>query len=516
MTLLNKQRTSGSTLVIALLTLLVLSLIGANVLRSVTNRYNSTTKNAGWQEALWAAESGADVALANCRWMTTNGTQQPWQAGYNNDGSYWGWLKKSGAYQVPVTNAADALNELRNNRSLTYILPTLTEAGEGTNAIWAKVTVDAPTAANTANPKGLVDANGNQWYRIRSVGYSGLTGMSRVGEDDVADMNARHTSALRKFSLRFDRFEAMFNNRLISLTQPQAQRAIEILAQPKTPFDAAVIGNSSVSAPGAAGVIDSYDSRDATKSTSGQYDSSKRQSHGDALSNTASFNIGGTVWGDVGTNGGNLTPNSSIMGTINNSSYTYLPPVLAPTWSAFTATPVNVNSNTTITIPSENNTAANPARYKLASISQTLTINPPSGSDGYTEIWVVGDITGAITVTRNAHVKIYFAGNISVKGRDIDNQNYGLPNGSGYLQFYGINPTAGTQTIDIASPGDYAACIYAPAAIYKMNGNPDVMGSVVVGSFQGNGNTSVHYDEALAGFGDPIDFRRASWVEDER
>src|SRR5581483_2100261 len=447
----------GNTTVVALLMLFVLSLVGANVLYNISARYNTTQKNIGWQEALFAAESGADVALANLRWTKISGTNTAFAAGTNDDGSYWGWLKPSGSNWVPCTSATDGSTQLSGTKSLTYNLPTLSEGGDGTTQIWAKVVLDGPPMSNSGTPKGLVDSKGNQWYRIRSTGYAALTGMSRVGDDIVTDMNARHKNALRKFSFKYDRYESFYNNRLVALAKPQAQRTIEVLVQPKTPFEAAVIAGTSFNGPGSAGVIDSFDSTNTAKSTNAQYDSSKRQQHGDVLLNTAAtssnFSVGGTIYGDVGSNGGTFTNIGSVTGSVNNNAYTYLPPVNTPTWTTINATPTTVTSNTTINIPAANNTLTNPARYKLATITKTLTVTPPSGSDGYAEIWVTGDITGAITINDNtssgsqtgAHVKIYFAGNINVKGRDLTNNPYsdGLQLGAAYLQFYGINPSSG-------------------------------------------------------------------------
>ncbi len=112
------------------------------------------------------------------------------------------------------------------------------------------------------------------------------------------------------------------------------------------------------------------------------------------------------------------------------------------------------------------------------------------------------------------HVKIYFDGNVSVKARDIINES-GI---AGNLQFYGISPTdpAVTQSIDIASPGNFSATFYAPSADFHINGNPDVTGAIVCKTFYENGNASWHFDRALAAEGEPIDYRIASYVEDMR
>jgi hypothetical protein len=49
-----------------------------------------------------------------------------------------------------------------------------------------------------------------------------------------------------------------------------------------------------------------------------------------------------------------------------------------------------------------------------------------------------------------------------------------------------------------------------------MIGNPDVTGAIVCKTFYGNGDTTWHYDRALAAEGERIDYRIASYVEDMR
>jgi len=102
-----------------------------------------------------------------------------------------------------------------------------------------------------------------------------------------------------------------------------------------------------------------------------------------------------------------------------------------------------------------------------------------------------------------------------MKARDIINSN----NNSANLQLYGIDPPAGqTRSFDIGSgnPGYRYFTLDAPAYDFSVNGNPDFVGSFIVKTLSGNGNTSWHYDEALASAGMVTAYKRASWVEDPR
>ena len=138
---------------------------------------------------------------------------------------------------------------------------------------------------------------------------------------------------------------------------------------------------------------------------------------------------------------------------------------------------------------------------------------------------------GPITVGAGVNAKIYFTGGMNIKASDLVNNNVdgavGVLNAdgtlstnysrAGHLQFYGISPTDGSmQSIAIAPPGNLYATIYAPSADISLTGNPDWFGAVVAHSFTGNGNTGFHYDKQITGFGVPIDYQIASYIEDIR
>src|SRR5678815_700428 len=62
------QNERGNVLLCALCTIFIVSLIAANVLLNCTARYNQASNQVrSWNEALYAAESGADIAFAEIR-----------------------------------------------------------------------------------------------------------------------------------------------------------------------------------------------------------------------------------------------------------------------------------------------------------------------------------------------------------------------------------------------------------------------------------------------------------------
>src|SRR4051812_18156203 len=73
----------GSVLVWTVLTIAVLSLVGAEVLRVVTLKYQNALQTATWQESLVAAESGIDLAIVELRKSLYPVPNHAWE-GWNN------------------------------------------------------------------------------------------------------------------------------------------------------------------------------------------------------------------------------------------------------------------------------------------------------------------------------------------------------------------------------------------------------------------------------------------------
>jgi hypothetical protein len=313
-----------------------------------------------------------------------------------------------------------------------------------------------------------------------------------------------------------------------------------------TPFEAAIKAGGTFYGLGSAAYVDSF------RSSTGPYDASVKNNpndprYVDAFSGTVQINhavatIMGSIYGNVYTNGGTITKNtSSISGIIDNNVPFNLPPFVMPDVSSwnYVSNPALVTGNTNINPPAAG-TAARPNYYLMSSFSSSgnLTVNPyVSGGtvqETYVAVHVTGDIGSSsgqgatINVPAHVHLQVYFDGNFGAKAQNINNT-------SGYaanLQLYGISPTKlapdGTvvpdlsvqQTVDLNSGGSssagFAGVFYAPAANLTINGGPDITGAVVCKNFYSNGNVHWHYDRALDTAGDAVDYRVASYVEDTR
>src|SRR5256886_5628976 len=550
------RRDDGHILVCALCTIVIVSLIGANVLVNCITHYNVTAKQLkGWKEALYAAEAGGDAGFDEVRKalnplslpFTTDGwTVAPWPA--PTPGPAW-----------------------------TKTISSFGQAG----SLSTTVTIDKLTD-NT----GTIPAT-PPYYRIRSIGTARLFGLPRVGLSDqffaggpnfVANSANRGVgdTLLRKIDFKYDHFKATYgdgdgnNPGSLSVTYPQITRRIELIAVPKYyVFGGALRVVNAVEGPGTAGFVDSYNSKNPTNpnpsspkvvnndvpgpNTTSYYGSNPSNStyladahDGDVSVATKSFIEGGPIWGDVTTNGGNVTHSGyQISGTIDNNIPFTIPRLSAPDTTGFVAT-----SSGTGTITAIGTSDSSPTGFVCSGISGSVTIkNGNAASDtfpyAYAKIVANGHITGKITVERGVTAEIWFTGNMKVKGGDLDNQNVDRgtqtpnpgsvgvppltpptpaddPNPSrvGHMKFFGISPTtSGTaQTIEIDPPGNIFATFYAPSADITITGNSDIFSAIVGRSFSGNGNTGFHYDKALnqADIGVVTDYQVVSYVEDVR
>jgi hypothetical protein len=514
---------SGSTLIVAICTILIISLIGANVLLNCTTRYNVTAKQVkAWKEALYAAEGGGDIAFAEVRKTVTSG-------------AFSGWTSPAASPTPIPVPAPYGAGPSYSKGPYTF--------GQA-NSLSTSVTVDS-----------FYDSKGN-YYRIRATGTAKLLGLPRVGMDDRMNNTTHGDSLLRKIDFTYDHFRAKYgdgdgnNLTLQTVPNPQVTRRIELIAVPQmVSFTGSLKVGNSFNGPGSAGQVDSYDSKNGAypgKSiaanpvppTDPNYIYYVNSRNGDVSVATASFSEGGPIYGNVTTNGGNVTsPPYNISGTIDNNVPFTIPPVVRPDTTSF-----STGSGSTLNLPPGTSPVV-PAKYVYSSLSGGLTINGQTlgglgllpvetyvtivvGSAGST----TGDI-GNITIGAGVNAKIYFTGSMNVKAQNLVNNNVdgavGVFNAdgslsvnyskAGHMQFYGINPTDGSmQTIAIAPPGNVYATIYAPNGDITLTGNPGWFGAIAAHSFSGNGVTGFHYDKEIVGDGTATDYQIASYVEDVR
>ena len=114
----------------------------------------------------------------------------------------------------------------------------------------------------------------------------------------------------------------------------------------------------------------------------------------------------------------------------------------------------------------------------------------------------------SLAVSAGAELEVYTQGNINIAGNGVLNTNLSPSS----LQIYGTRTTTG-QTVSIAGNGALKSILYAPNANVTINGNGDVMGSVVGNNITVTGNASFHYDESLANWGGNNPYGIVRWRE---
>src|ERR1700686_106305 len=300
-----ERTNTGSTIMCALCTILIISLIGANVLLNCTTRYNISSKQVkGWKEALYAAEGGADIAFSEVRkCIPPSDPSTVFLAD--------GWTKTSGP--------SSFLSEYGNG---SYNFGQ--RIGQNYSLSAKVVTVDQGTFNVPSGPP-------QYYYRIRSQGTATLLGLPRVGMDDRMDSVTKGDSLLRKIDFQYDHFKAAYgdgdgHNKAITPVPvdqnhhpiPQITRRIETIAVPQLAlFTGGLEVGNSFAGPGHAGQIDSYNSKnyylhpgyvynpaDATNPASAYYADSR---NANVSVGTASFTDWGPIYANVSTNGGNVT-----------------------------------------------------------------------------------------------------------------------------------------------------------------------------------------------------------------
>ena len=489
----------GNVLLCALGTILVISLVGANVLHNCTTRFNvSSSQVRSWKESLFAAEAGGDIAFAEVR-----------KTVLDPPNAFATWTNSGVEHSSPETTFGS--NGLRTSTvvDLFYYDPI----------------------------------TGNPWYRVRSKGTAPVQGLPRTGMDDRMGAGTRGDSLLRKIDFKTDHFVASYGPKgdgndkaIVPVPAPQVTRRIEQIVAPVTPFEAAIKAGGTFYGLGSAAYVDSY------RSSNGAYDPSVRTNpshphYGDSQSGTVQINstvatVQGNIFGNLYTNGGTVTKKTgSVSGIIDNNVPFSLVPLEMPStagWN-YVPAPTVINPNTIITPPVPG-TPSTPNYYLISTFVNNgeVTVNPVvvdgAPQPTYVVFKVIGDIGSTtssqpkITVPENVQLRIYFTGNLQTKAENIINTS----GYSGNLQFYAISPTDPSilQTINLNSGGGstagFSAVFYAPSADFTINGGPDITGAVVCRNFYSNGNVHWHYDRRLDHEGAAVDYRIASYVEDIR
>jgi Tfp pilus assembly protein PilX len=503
-------RERGSVLIVALLTITILTLICATTLHITSQNATTGMEVSSWQQALSAAESGIDTAIRAL-----------------NDNSWTNWISvnqtvTSGTYALPTTEpslspspAPTAAPNPSPGATYNYLPSsqlTVTFPGSSEGA----TTVSAWTTIDTAGLDKTQDTNHKQWYRIRAVGKANLSGPARVSNNRL-DNDLRNTIALR------------FNRKTGSSTNLGPTRTIEVIMQPLSQggWARAVTLKSWISMGGGTSVIDSYNSSDPFKSTNHLYDSAKRQNHGDiGTLNTAGKSDlrSSNVYGNLSYSGATVKNTTNVKGTISSPFSVAIPQPTPPTWASGTYTtytgggsnPPNggafVAYNNTTTYIKVN------GDLTISSSGNPLNIQINGGNSGNQTanlmIWVTGKLTtsgsGYISQVAGVNVTWYVGSDITLSGTSYQNN-------TGYAAQNTIIGYGTSNKLTVSGSSDFIGTFNTPGYATTISGGGSIDGAIIANTLTISGGSGFHYDEALSGGGVNLaigNFAFASWFED--
>ncbi len=302
-------------------------------------------------------------------------------------------------------------------------------------------------------------------------------------------------------------------------------RMIEITLRRRSFFAGGLVAKNTVTFSGTNASVDSWDSDpdDDPATAAVPYAAAVRRDGGSVASgsvdNHAVLLNHASIWGYVSTGGG--APLVGTQGSIRGANT----PADVQIDSRRVATDFNADfppvfnpehGTHLLTVGNTLGTLGETTVWRIASISlngnKTLTI-----LGHVTLILTAGPGVNALDVTGNATIlipagsslKVYTEGNVKIAGKGIGNVN-ARPSS---FQLFGTSQSAGGQDFQIAGNGALKGVVYAPHGDVKINGNGDVMGSVVADRITLVGNAAFHYDESLARSGDNTPFGIVKWRE---
>jgi hypothetical protein len=487
---------NGTVLIISITTITILTLICATSLYVMSQNANSGMQTASWQQALSGAESAIDRGIVA---LNTN--------------SWTGWKTvTSGSLPSTKPSGGSSASGAPGTGQYNYmILPTVISQGEGNNTVSSWAVMDT---AGTALLRTIDPSNPSQWYRVRATGVAAAPGPARVS-------NQKLDNDLRMISLRFDRKSGT------AVTTPQASRTVEVVLQalPENIWTRGIMMKNEVTMTGG-GTIDSFDSSNPLKSstnplTLGQFDASKRQSHGDVgILNSTGSDLGDTyVYGSVSYSGPAIKKTENVQGTVSTPFNAAIPNTGDPNWAAgtyttyppgfagpFTASSIDSTNPTRIMVSGDFRTAG----------GQTFSVKAPLGvtAQTYIVIWVAGKFVttgnGVVSQDKTVHATWYVDDDIDTGGDSYQNK-------SGYASNVSFIGVGNNFQVKVSGGGNFSGTIDAPGFDIKVTGTGDYSGAIIGNTLTINGGGSLHYDESLgAGLGSMAfgKYAFASWFED--
>ncbi|HUR60527.1 MAG TPA: pilus assembly PilX N-terminal domain-containing protein [Opitutaceae bacterium] len=286
-------------------------------------------------------------------------------------------------------------------------------------------------------------------------------------------------------------------------------KMLEVTLRRRSRFANGLVARDNVTFSGANASVDSWNSDpDGDAATDAvAYNPSIRTDRGSVGSmgilNAAVMLNQASVWGYVATGGAQpqVGNNGTIRGADTPANVPIDPRRISTDFNAdFDPVVAPVDGTPILTVPAVLGTLGTRTKWRAPGIvlngTETLLIQ-----GDVTLVLTSGSAADAISVAGNASIivpegskfTVYAEGKVTVAGRGLFNGNAQPIS----IQLWGTNTSAAGQQIDVVGNGALKAVIYAPNGDVKINGNGDVMGSVVARNITLVGNAAFHYDESL-------------------
>lgn len=308
-------------------------------------------------------------------------------------------------------------------------------------------------------------------------------------------------------------FSTYLNTKIIRSVQVALEQDVH------HPYQFGLLGKDNVQMTGNS-FMDSFDSSDSTKSTSGAYDPAKAQANMTVatMSTDPSSAIHGagnsTVRGDLQTApGGGLQSGGNFVytGTLSDNLDVNIPDVTVPwTLSPPFSTSLSVGKKFPVTIPVSGDTDVEYGDVNVENGAE-LTFT----GTGKLRIYVDGKLFiktgGMLTIDNSAlgndlQVEIYANDYIHINGLTL---------GSGLAKDFAILGTPNATHVQYSGKSDFIGMVYAPQAHFHLTGQGGMVGAAVAAEIHLTGQGDFHYDEALGNLtsGSAGNYDIISWME---
>ncbi|CEF49451.1 unnamed protein product [uncultured bacterium] len=224
---LHRPNEQASSFILSLLVIAVLSVVAANLLVTVLPQLQARAQSSSWQEAILAAEAGADMALGELARHADDPSLADWQgsgwklrkertagsAGEAGDPAPHGWPQPLHSVEGEPLRYSDTI--VLDNTPMRLTSELSSQVDVQLTAYWP--TPDSPP-----------------WFRIRALGTTSIPG-------EQAPALEKADSELRRINLHSVRSSLSGDDNLAqTVPLPNISRSIELLARPVPRFEMAL------------------------------------------------------------------------------------------------------------------------------------------------------------------------------------------------------------------------------------------------------------------------------------